>query len=464
MPLPRLPDAIRTRDDLDALLGAATNYEERLPLDPAARAFDLRRMEALLAAIGSPHRPGPDGRPRVVHVAGSKGKGSTCRMLDAILRAAGAGPVGLYTSPHLTDLTERVAVDGRPIDDAALCRAADAVLPHVRATQGTDLAPTFFEILTAAAWRVFRDRGCREVVLEVGLGGRLDATNVCVPSGTVITTIEREHARILGDTVERIAAEKAGILKRGVLAVTTADGPALSVIEERARAVGAPLRVVGRDVRVLDARTGPGARTTARIALPDGGEIAVEMPVAGIHHATNAAAAVAVAIALGVDPAHVVAGLSTLRLPGTLEPVAESPIVVVDGAHTPTSAGRAREAIDACWPGHPLHVVLAAMDDKDVAGIVRAYASSARRFFATAVGSPRAIPPHLLARRVAAAGGSAAEPVPGPLTALRRARQAAGEGGLVLVTGSVYLAGEIRAACRGAHPASTEGAGVETGV
>jgi dihydrofolate synthase/folylpolyglutamate synthase len=441
-----LPEAIRTRGDLDALLAAATNYEERAPVDPASRAFDLRRMEALLASVGSPHVPGADGLPRVAHVAGSKGKGSTCRMLDAILRAAARGPVGLYTSPHLEDLTERIAVDGVPADDDALCRSADRLLPHVRAAHGSDLAPTFFEILTAAAWLVFRARRCADVVLEVGLGGRLDATNVCAPAATVVTTIEREHVRILGDTVEAIAAEKAGILKRGVPAVTTATDSALAVVEARAHAVGAPLAVVGRDVVVEDAATGPGPVTRARIRVGGAPPLAVEMPVAGLHHATNAAAAVAVALGFGVSRDDVVRGLASLRLPGTLEVVAQAPTTVVDGAHTPTSARTTRAAVEACWPGRPVHVVLAAMEDKDVEGIARALGRLAKRLFVTSVESPRAVPADLLARRVAAVGGTAPEPVPGPLTALRLARAAAGEHGLVLVTGSVYLAGLVRAA------------------
>jgi dihydrofolate synthase/folylpolyglutamate synthase len=444
-----LPTALRSRADLDALLAAATNYEERIPADAVARAFDLARMRALLAAVGDPQARTADGLPRVVHVAGSKGKGSVCRMVERILREEARGPVGLYTSPHLVDLTERVAVDGVPVSDVELVRAADRLLPHVRAVAGTPLAPTFFEILTAAAWLVFQERGCADVVLEVGLGGRLDATNVCEPAVTVVTTIEREHTRVLGDRIEQIAWEKAGILKAGVPAVTTTRELALEVVRARAREVGAPLCVVGEAVRVLSSRTGPtgpaGAPVTeVRVGFSDG-EWRLALPLAGAHHGENAAAACAVARLLHVPERRVRRALAAVRLPGVLEPVRDDPPVIVDGAHTPSSALRTSEAVAACWPGRPVHLLLAAMEDKDVAGIVRALAPLAARAIATAVLSPRAAPAERLETLLRECGVPEVEMRPEAVAAIdEAARVAASRGATLLVTGSVYLAGMAR--------------------
>jgi dihydrofolate synthase/folylpolyglutamate synthase len=437
-----LPTAIRSRGDLDSLLALATNYEERIPADAVPRPFDLSRMEALLASVGDPHLAW-----RPAHVAGSKGKGSTCRMVAAGLEAAGCRPVGLYTSPHLTDLTERVAVDGRPASEDALVRAASRLLPHVARAAGSPLAPTFFEILTAAAWLVFAETGCREVVLEVGLGGRLDATNLCRPAAVAIGPIEREHGRILGDSIEAIATEKAGVLKSGVPAVTAAEGTALAVIERRAQEVGAPLEAVGREVRVVSARTGPGPRTVVRIAHPDG-DLALEMPVAGAHHGANAAMASRLLRRMGVGAEAVRRGLGALRLPGVIEPVAEDPLVVVDGAHTPASAARTREAVAACWPGREVVLVLGLMEDKDIDGVAGALVPAARAVLCTATESSRAVEPETLARRVRPHARGAVATAPSPEVALGRAREAAGTRGIVLVSGSVHLAGVVRKAVR----------------
>ena len=234
---PALPRRIRDRAGVNALLAAATNFEEKLPRDPLKKALDLGRVTALLASVEHPQVGA-----RTVHIAGSKGKGTVARMVAAGLREAGRGPVGLYTSPHLEDLSERIAIDGEPVREKPLARAAARVLPHVRKTQGTPAAPTFFEIFTAIAWCVFYEAGCTDVVLETGLGGRLDATTVCVPAVTVITWIELEHTRLLGTTLRAIAAEKAGILKPDVPVVALGLAPeAAEVVRERAEVLRAPL-------------------------------------------------------------------------------------------------------------------------------------------------------------------------------------------------------------------------------
>lgn len=442
-----LPDRIRTLEDVERLLATTTNYEERMPRTDIPRAFDLSRMRALLAALSDPQRG-----PVTVHVTGSKGKGSTCLMVDAILRAMDRGPVGLYVSPHLERLTERVSVDGRPVSGEELAQATEALLPHLRATLGTPAFPTFFEILTAAAHVAFRARGVRSLVLEVGLGGRLDATTVCDPAVTAITSVELEHTQVLGATLELVAGEKAGILKPGVPCVTALplDGPALRVVEARARELNVPLLRLGHDVLLDEVEARPGPVLSLRVRGPDydGSGLRCTLPVAGAHQAQNAAVAVAIARTLDVPDAAIFAGLEQVTLPGRMEVVLRDPTVIVDGAHTPASAEAARRAVLACFPGQRVHLVIGVLEEKDVRGILAPLLPLAFRVVVSGVPSPRAMPPARLAAIVR-------ETFPGdvlvaatPAEALALAREGAAAEDLVLVTGSTYLCGAARAAAR----------------
>lgn len=412
---PELPAAIATRADLDAFLAATTNYEEKRPRDPLRKALDLGRVEALLASVGDPQRG-----PRTVHIAGSKGKGTVARMVASGLRAAGRGPVGLFTSPHLEDLAERIDIDGTPASDAAMCRAATRVLPHARAVRDTPDAATFFELFTAIAWLVFQEHGCSDVVLETGMGGRLDSTNVCAPAATVITLIELEHTHLLGDTVAQIAGEKAGILKPGVPAITTPQDPeALAVIAARADALDAPLTVAD-------------------------GPVPREVRLPGVHHTGNARAAFEALRILGIDEATAWRGIDAVRLPGILEVLGGNPRVVIDGAHTRRSAEATRAAMAARSPGETIVLVLALLEGKDLASVAGALAADVKHVVVTRVDSPRCIPPADLAGRI--------EPyVSAPITvrddlaaALEHARKLAGPDGTVLASGSIYLAGAVR--------------------
>jgi dihydrofolate synthase/folylpolyglutamate synthase len=441
-----IPDRLRTLTDLEALLRVSTNYEEKLPREALSRAFDLSRTRRLLASVNDPQ----DG-PVTVHVTGSKGKGSTCRMVDAVLRAAGRGPVGLYVSPHLEHLTERVSVDGTPVDGDELARAAETLLPHLRETFGGPDFPTFFEILTAAAHVAFRARGVATLVLEVGLGGRLDATTVCRPSVTAITTVELEHTALLGPTVERIAAEKAGILKRGVPCVTAVPeaSAARAVIEAAAQATESPLLRIGSEFDLEAARTGKGPRLDVRVRGPHGATpLDAVLPVAGLHQAHNAAVAVAIARLLGVDDAATVEGLSGVTLPGRMERVLERPDVVIDGAHTVASARAAARAAVTCFPHRRLHLVLGLLEEKDVAGILTPLLEIATTVVACGVPSPRGLAPEHLAEAVLSASRLPVTVARDPAAGLDEALARAQPDDLVLVTGSLYLAGAARAAAR----------------
>ncbi len=397
-----LPESITCRADVDQLLAAATNYEEKRPRDPLRKALDLDRVRALLASVGNPQ----DG-PRTVHVAGSKGKGTVCRMIAYGLRQAGRSAVGLYTSPHLEDLSERIEIDGEPIAEAPLARAASAVLPHVRATQGTDDAPTFFEIFTAIAWVAFREAKCTDVVLETGLGGRLDATNVCNPAVTVITHIELEHTDWLGETIAEIAREKAGILKPGVPVVTYVGEPARSVVLGVAQEVGA----------------GQGHLTSSN-------ELAAAVVLRDVLEA--------------LPEGEALDAVRRTPLPGILETVAETPRVVIDGAHTRSSAEVTREALGRV----PTVLLFAMLEGKDASGVAAALTCNVPYVITTRVDSPRSLPAQALADVVDKVWEGTAEAIDDLPEALARARQLARKRGLVLCTGSVYLAGAVRALIR----------------
>lgn len=400
-----------------AALSRLTNYERARPNGPGA--FDLSRMEALLRRLGSPERRLGA---RVVQVAGTKGKGSTSRYLDAIFRAAGLR-TGRYLSPHLESVRERIAIDGEPIADALFAARIDAVLA------AADGATTFFEALTAAACVHFAEAGTQAVVLEVGLGGRLDATTAAPSTHTVITEISYDHTEILGSTLEAIAGEKAGTIRTGVpvfSGVDPATGPG-RVIRETAARRDAPFLYVPppADVR------------------PEGlavrwGEL--RLPVLGRHQAGNAALAAAAAADL---PWEVIArGLAQAGHPGCCEVREGRPMVILDGAHTVSSIRATMLALEDHFPGRRPELVFALAQDKDLDGIAAELAGRVGRIFCARADERRGRDARALARHAAWEGR--AEPVPEAPVALFRAKAAAGPAGLVLVTGSFYLAGALR--------------------
>ena len=437
-----VPGAIESRQDVDDLLATGANFERQMPARGDRDTFDLRRTQALLEAVGHPQRG-----IRTTHVAGSKGKGSVARMVAHVLSETTAAKVGLYTSPHLEDLTERIAIDGRPIGERALVEAAALLLPALRETHGTDRHPTYYEMLTVIAWIAFRAARCADVVLETGLGGRLDATNVCEPSLCIITPIELEHTRLLGDTVEAIAGEKAGIIKPGVPVVTSAREPALGVIRARADALDAPSYALGRDFVVDHTRPKPGPGLVTVIST-EAEAVEVTLPTPGQHQAENAAVALRGLLTLGISSKAIVGALRSVQLPGAMEVVAHSPRVVVDGAHTPNSARAVASTLDDWWPGTKPVLVLAVLRGKSEKGIADALLDRVRAVITTQVDSDRAMPAGELARHLRSVTTVPIRSDPDPAEALAAAREIAGADGMVLATGSVYLAGAVRRLCR----------------
>ena len=452
-----------THADALAFWYGRTNYEVR-----AAAPGDLKleRMRALLRLLGDPHL-----RVRTVHVTGTKGKGSTCAMLSAVLRAAGYR-VGLFTSPHLERVEERIQVDGVPITPAELAARMAEVAPAAREMEAAGPGPTFFEIGTALGFLHFARRRVDVAVVEVGLGGRFDSTNVCRPLVSVVTSVGLDHTAQLGNTVELIAGEKAGILKRRTPAVSgvTDPGPR-DVIRGVAAEVGAPLWELGRDFGYSYPTRGQGTgdrgqedmetRFTDSRPLPPVPWAALWTPrrtgvytlgLLGRHQAHNAAVAVAALdwlrdAGLTVPEAAVAAGLRGVHWPARVEVVGRRPWVVLDTAHNVPSAEALVAALrDAAPTARTRRVVFAVSADKDYPGILRALAGYFGHFHLTRYGdNPRAVPPERLAEVLAAvAPGAVATIHPMAPAAWAAARVAAGADDLVCVTGSVFLAGELR--------------------
>ena len=364
------PDLIQTAEEAGSWLEGLINYE-RLPDFSQAR-FDLAPIEALMERLGHPER-----QLSVVHVAGSKGKGSLCLLTESILGALGE-KVGTFTSPHLERWTERFRIGGREIGGDDLAAATETVRPHVEALRSIagGPSPTFFDATTAVAFVLFSRAKVDRAVIEVGLGGRLDSTNVLKPAVTAVTQIELEHTDKLGSRVEEIAFEKAGILKAGVPCVTGAlVEPAQRVVEERAHEIGVPVARLGRDFFVepssaSEAERGLFGFRESTFELHD-----LSMPILGRHQLDNAALAIAAIRRLANCPAERLAeavrsGLASVRLPGRVEVVSERPRVIVDAAHTEASVRSLVEVLAAQRVDRRC-LVLSISRDKAVASIVK---------------------------------------------------------------------------------------------
>jgi dihydrofolate synthase / folylpolyglutamate synthase len=386
----------------------------------------LERIVELLHALGDPHI-----RPGFLHVAGTNGKGSTCAMIESGLRASGRR-TGLYTSPHLQQPTERIQIDGSPIPEQDFVR----VFEVVRDTAGAVLRQqaTYFETITAMAFVSFAERNVDFVALEVGLGGRLDATNVVKPDVCAITPIDFDHESWLGNTIEAIAAEKAGILKPGVPAVVAPQRPeAEQVILGRAREIGAS--VVRTSEWQLDAlELGP---AESRFKATRESTLRICCPLPGEHQVTNALTAIAVLDTLGVPAASIESGIAQVRWPGRLERVSILPEIWLDGAHNPAGARTLARHIQRFFTSRKLTMIFGAMRDKAVPEIAAMLFPLADRLVLTAPRQPRALDPHLIADLTRHSRFRITKDV-GEAISL-----CAGDD-LVLITGSLYLVGEAR--------------------
>ncbi|MGH7777684.1 MAG: bifunctional folylpolyglutamate synthase/dihydrofolate synthase [Candidatus Dormibacterales bacterium] len=393
------------------------------------------RVRAVLAALGHPEA-GLTG----ALVAGTNGKGSTCAILSSILEAGGLR-VGMMPKPHLSSYAERIQVDGRPIPEAEFAAAVNAVRPRLEAVAGEMGEPTEFEILTALAIAHLAPRVDR-LVCEVGMGGRLDATNVLDLGVAVITNVALDHQRYLGDTIPEIAAEKAAIVKPGDVAVTGCRPPALAVVESAAARAGARLWRLGEEIR-LEARSLGWEGVALDVEGPAFSHRELRLALVGLHQAENAALAVAAAHAAGDATAESVRrGLAQVAWPGRLERLGGRPSVVLDGGHNPDGLARAGVEVRRLVGEGRLVIVFAAMGDKDLPALVRALRTLEAEvvvFTAAASAAERAADPH----RLRDLYGSGRVVLPA-VDALGEAVKVAGRAGTVLVCGSLYLVGEVR--------------------
>ena len=454
--------------ELKELLFARSNFGMKLGLE---------RMRAALALLGEPQRSAP-----VLHVAGTNGKGSTCAFTEASLRAAGF-KTGLYTSPHLVHFCERIQIDGAPVSEERAAALLEEILARVPwALSGTPGGEpgdglTFFELVTLMAFLAFARAGVDAMVIEVGLGGRLDATNVVEPLACAIAPLALEHTQYLGDTLEAIAAEKGGILKAGApAAIAEQPAGALRVLEEIGLRVGAPLCLAGRGYqyargdsemfgmqmigtphdRAWSVALAPVASTQAA------GELARDprsgLALRGAHQRQNAALAGALRARAtergrgsrsgrAVRPEHLALGLQQARWPGRLQLFSREPLLFLDGAHNPHGAQALARTLHEEFPERRFQIVFGALADKDLAQLLGPLLPMCAGLHACAPSNPRALAPSAVPARVAGlAPALSCQAYGSPAEALAGARSAAareGSRGAVLGCGSLYLVGEL---------------------
>ncbi len=424
---------------------AASSYEETLAYISKMGRFGMKlgteRTRALLDELGA------DRDVRGALIAGTNGKGSTGACLASILRASGAS-VGFMPKPHLVSYTERIELNGEPISEADFVHEFEKLRPVLDRVGERLGAATEFEMLTILAVAYLAPR-IDWLVCEVGLGGRLDATNALDLGVAVITNVDLDHQKYLGDTVEKIATEKAAIIKAGDRVVTGCDGVALEVVEARARQVGAPVWRLGREV-LLDSRPRGWDGHVMSVSGPGFEHRDLVVPLVGEYQPANAALAVATAHALGKgDDDAVRRGLASARWPGRLEVITQRPRVVIDGGHNVAALTRAGRSLRALIDGERLVIVFGMLSERDPAQLlpaVRAMLPAAVVFTEPGSAAGHVVPAAELARRY----GAGAEAEPDAEKALTRARELAGTdaNATVFVCGSLYLAGEILALSR----------------
>lgn len=430
-------------------LGGLVNVERAKlkSADPAI--FKLDRMRALLTELGSPHQ-----LIRCVHVAGSKGKGSSCEMVSAALEGCGL-TVGLYTSPHLIDVRERIQINHRLITQEAVVSCIGRVAKASAAVEKHFGPATYFEHMTAAGFLHFAEQAVDIAVIEVGLGGRLDSTNVIIPEVCAISAIQLEHKHLLGDTVELIAREKAGIFKPDIPAVTyqQAKPSILESLREVATETGAKLDVLGDSIDFsyrfeASPELGPHARVVLSTARSNFEHLPV--PLRGEHQALNCGLALAIIDKLRergfrLPDREIAQGLARTRNPGRMEQVWASPRIIIDGAHNPESVGGLIKALGAHLRYDSLVVIFGCATDKDVTGMLAKIATGADKvIFTRADNNSRAVDPRDLQRRFNDVSHKMSQTAPTLKDAINIAARAVGRDDLICVTGSFYLAGEAK--------------------
>jgi len=423
-----------------------TDYEKQGRLRYNVTTFSLERMEKLLTLLANPHK-----KLACANICGTKGKGSTATMLARMLQANGY-TTGLYTSPHVVVLNERIEINGKRISDSELTSLINRVYVAVEKMAKTD-PPTFFEIFTAMSFLYFVDKKVDIAVIETGLGGRLDSTNVIEPAVVGITNISMDHMNLLGKTIDSIAREKAGIIKKGIPVITVPQDPlAMREIKKQANAVKAPLLVTGKDIDFsyrFESSREYGPHTRICLTTPTSKFEHLRVPLPGEHQAMNCGLAIAMLDALKVggykiDDAKAIEGLKEIKMPGRMEVVHSDPRILIDGAHNAASIRALVQAIGQHVPYDSMVVIFGCGQDKDVRGMLEQLQYGADKVIFTRSNSPKAVFPQELADMYTEICGKMCQTAFSLKEALRIASSAIGKEDLICITGSFYLVGQAR--------------------
>jgi len=423
-----------------------TDYERMRRVRYNSDTFSLERMQLLLKKLNNPHK-----KIRTVHIAGTKGKGSTATMLAAMLQACGHR-VGLYTSPHICDLRERIRINGDMISQIALARLICQVEPFV--AKMAKNKPTFFEIFTALAFRHFADQKIDIAVVECGLGGRLDSTNVLAPDVVGLTSISLDHTHQLGDSIGKIATEKAGIFKRNTPAVSAPQTPeAKAALRKAAKQSQTNLMFTGEDIefsyRVESSRT-HGCHARICLNTPRSHFEHLPVPLQGEHQAINCGLALALLDQLKlrgmkIDDSQAMAGLAGVYVPGRMEMINETPRIIVDGAHNSASLAALIRAVGQHIPYDSMVMIFGCAADKDIPRMIDQIAKGADKvIFTKAADNNRAADPKDLAEVYEECSGRVAQVADSLRDAIRTAQNAVSREDLICICGSFYLVGEAK--------------------
>ena len=443
----RTASSIRGYDSALSFLRSHTDYEQMVRIRYNTDTFNLDRMRLLLKKMGNPHE-----KIKTVHIAGTKGKGSTAMMLSTMLQSCGY-TVGLYMSPHITDLRERIKIDEHKITQKSLGAYIAKIAPFVEKME--DDKPTFFEILTCISFCCFADEGVDIAIIETGLGGRLDSTNVLTPEVCGLTSISMDHMNQLGTTIADIAQEKAGILKPSVPAISVEQDPeAEKVLRKMAAKTKSPLRFTGHDIefsyRVESSRR-DGCHTRVCLTTPQSKFEHLPIPVFGEHQAINCGLALALLDQLklngmAIDDEKAIEGLSKIVLPGRMEIICEDPKVLVDGAHNAASIKALIRGVSQHIPYDSMVMVFGCAMDKDIHGMIQQIAKSADKvIFTKASDCARSADPKQLAEMYSEmSDGKIAQVADTLVGALGIANSAVSQDDIIVVTGSFYLVGDAK--------------------
>jgi dihydrofolate synthase / folylpolyglutamate synthase len=424
----------------------ALGRELSAPQQARVQKFGLENITILSAGLGNPHRAVP-----CVHIAGTNGKGSTAAMLESILRAAGLR-IGLYTSPHLERINERIRINGEDISDESLAVAWTRVRASIELLMAAGkLAahPTYFECLTAMAFFAFAQQGVDFAVYEVGLGGRLDATNIVSPEVAIITPVDFDHENFLGHSIEEIAGEKAGIIKPGLWVVSSGERPEpRAVIARRCAELGVRLVEVDSAWQIESVWASDGCYSATVSSADSSKRITVEPPLPGRFQIRNALAAATASYLLAergfsTNDEAVPRGIATVRWPGRLERLSHQPAVYLDGTHNPAGARELLKFWEENFRGRRILLVYGAMRDKAVDEIAGLLFPRADGVILTEPRQPRAISAPLLGE-ITGHLAVHSTVVRDPGEALERALGMAGPDDVIFATGSLYLAGDLR--------------------